>query len=51
VDAAGDPSADTGGMTFSDYLIDITRIGIVLFQVHGRRLSAKSLLLPVGIVA
>jgi hypothetical protein len=38
-------------MTFSDYLIDITLIGIVLFQVHGRRLTTKSLLLPVGIVA
>jgi hypothetical protein len=37
-------------MTFSDYLIDITLIAIVLFQVKGRRLTAHALLLPVGIV-
>jgi hypothetical protein len=38
-------------MTFSDYLIDISLIAIVLFQVRGRRLTTTSLLLPVGIVA
>jgi hypothetical protein len=38
-------------MTFSDYLIDITLIGIVLFQVRGRKLTLHSLLLPVGLVA
>lgn len=38
-------------MTTSDYLIDITLIGIVLLQVRGRRLTTRSLLLPVGIVA
>jgi hypothetical protein len=51
VDAAECAHADTGGMTFSDYLIDISLIGIVLFQVRGRRLTTKSLLLPVAIVA
>ena len=38
-------------MTFSDYLIDITLIGLVLLQVRGRRLSTKALLLPLGLVA
>jgi hypothetical protein len=38
-------------MTFTDYLIDISLIGIVLLQVRGRRLSTRELLLPVGIVA
>jgi hypothetical protein len=38
-------------MTFTDYLIDISLIGIVLFQVRGRRLTTRALLLPVGIVA
>lgn len=38
-------------MTFTDYLIDISLIGIVLFQVRGRRLTTRELLLPVGIVA
>jgi hypothetical protein len=41
---------DTGGMTFSDYLIDISLVAIVLFQIRGRRLTLHSLLLPVGIV-
>jgi hypothetical protein len=38
-------------MTFTDYLIDISLIGLVLFQVRGRRLTTRQLLLPVGIVA
>jgi hypothetical protein len=38
-------------MTFSDYLIDISLIGIVLLQIRGRRLTPRELLLPVGIVA
>ncbi len=38
-------------MTFSDYLIDISLIAIVLFQVRGRKLTTKALLLPVAIVA
>jgi hypothetical protein len=38
-------------MTFSDYLIDISLIGLVLVQVKRRRLTVKALLLPIGIVA
>ncbi len=37
-------------MTFTDYLIDISLIAIVLFQVRGRRITTRALLLPVGIV-
>ncbi len=37
-------------MTFTDYLIDISLIAIVLFQVRGRRITTRGLLLPVGIV-
>ncbi len=37
-------------MTFSDYLIDLTLIGLVLFQIRGRRLTTRTLLLPLGIV-
>jgi hypothetical protein len=37
-------------MTFTDYLIDISLIGLVLFQVRGRRLTTRQLLLPVGLV-
>ncbi len=37
-------------MNFTDYLIDISLIVIVLFQVRGRRITTRSLLLPVGIV-
>jgi hypothetical protein len=37
-------------MTFTDYLIDISLIAIVLVQVRGRRLTTRELLLPVGIV-
>ena len=38
-------------MTISDYLIDITLIGLVLVQVKSRRLTVRALLLPIGIVA
>jgi hypothetical protein len=38
-------------MTITDYLIDISLVAIVLFQVRGRRLTTRGLLLPVGIVA
>jgi hypothetical protein len=38
-------------MTFTDYLIDISLIGIVLVQVKRRRLTVTALLLPMGIVA
>ncbi len=42
---------DTGDMTTTDYIIDIALIGLVLLQVRGRRITARSLLLPLGIVA
>ena len=38
-------------MTLSDYAIDIALISLVLLQVRGRRLTAHSLLLPIGLVA
>jgi len=38
-------------MTITDYLIDISLIAIVLLQVRGRRLTVKSMLLPVVLVA
>ena len=38
-------------MTLSDYLLDIALIAVVALQVRGRRLSVRSLLIPVGIVA
>jgi hypothetical protein len=50
VDAQPASDPDTGGMTFSDYLIDITLISIVLVQMRGRKLTARALLLPVAIV-
>jgi hypothetical protein len=37
-------------MTFSDYLIDISLIAIVLLQVRGRKLTTRALLVPLGIV-
>ncbi len=50
VDAGATPDPDTGGMTFSDYVIDIALISIVLVQMRGRQLTTRSLLLPVGLV-
>ena len=38
-------------MTLSDYIIDLALIGVVLLQIRGRRLTARSLLLPVGLTA
>ncbi|HEY1652918.1 MAG TPA: hypothetical protein VGG09_13625 [Acidimicrobiales bacterium] len=38
-------------MTFSDYLIDITLIALVLVQIRARRLTVKALLLPLGLVS
>jgi hypothetical protein len=38
-------------MTTTDYIIDIALIGLVLLQVRGRRITTRSLLLPLGIVA
>ena len=37
-------------MTFTDYLLDIGLIALVLLQIRGRRLTARSLLLPFAIV-
>ena len=42
---------DTGAMTFTDYLIDITLISLVLIQIKARRLTVKALVLPLGLVA
>jgi hypothetical protein len=41
---------DNGGMTFTDYLIDISLIGLVLLQIRGRRLTTRALVLPLAIV-
>jgi hypothetical protein len=38
-------------MTTTDYLLDIGLIAVVLLQIRGRRLTLRSLLLPLGIVA
>ena len=43
--------ADTVGMTFTDYAIDIALVAIVLLQIRGRRLTLRWLVLPIGIVA
>jgi len=37
-------------MTFTDYLIDIGLIALVLVQIRGRRLTTRALLLPLAIV-
>ncbi len=50
VDDAGAADPHTGGMTLSDYLIDIGLIALVLLQVRGRRLTTRGLLLPLAIV-
>jgi hypothetical protein len=38
-------------MTSTDYLIDIVLLGLVLLQVRERRMDARSLLIPVVLVA
>lgn len=38
-------------MSLSDYVLDLALIGVVFIQLRGRRLTARSLLLPVAIVA
>ncbi len=40
----------SGPMTFTDYLLDIALIAIVVVQIRGRRLTTRSLVLPLGIV-
>jgi len=37
-------------MTITDYAIDIALIGLVVFQVHGMRLTRRALVLPVAVV-
>ncbi|WP_416972697.1 hypothetical protein [Streptomyces sp. 4F14] len=37
-------------MDFTDWAIDLALIGLVLLQLRGRRLTARTLLLPVGLV-
>ena len=51
VDDAGGLPTDTVFMTFTDYALDITLIALVLLQVRPRRVTARTLLLPLGIVA
>jgi hypothetical protein len=48
-DRPGD-EADTEFMTFSDYAIDIALIGLVFLQIRGRRLTVRSLILPIALV-
>jgi hypothetical protein len=48
-DPPGD-EADTVCMTLTDYAIDIALIALVFLQVRGRRLTARSLILPVALV-
>ena len=38
-------------MTTTDYILDLVLIGLVFVQIRGRRLTTRSLLLPIGIVA
>jgi hypothetical protein len=38
-------------MTFTDYVIDIALIAVVLLQIRNRRLTLRSILLPVALVA
>ncbi|HWE55049.1 MAG TPA: hypothetical protein VG435_06025 [Acidimicrobiales bacterium] len=38
-------------MSTSDYILDLALIGVVFLQLRGRRLTVRSLLLPIGIVA
>jgi hypothetical protein len=44
-------TADTVGMSLTDYAIDIALISIVFLQMRGRRLTLRNLVLPIGIVA
>lgn len=43
--------ADTQGMTLTEYLINFALIGIVVLQVRGRRLTVRSLVLPLVLTA
>jgi hypothetical protein len=37
-------------MTFTDYLLDLALVAVVLLQVRGRRLTFRSLIIPIAIV-
>ena len=37
-------------MTLTDYIIDLALIGVVLLQLRGRRLTPRTLLLPLALV-
>ncbi|MBO0732024.1 MAG: hypothetical protein J2P57_22380 [Acidimicrobiaceae bacterium] len=37
-------------MTTTDYLLDIALLAIVFLQIRGRRLTLRSLLLPIGVM-
>ena len=50
MDDGGAGEADTVLMTLSDYAIDIALIALVAVQVRGRRLTFRSLILPVVLV-
>jgi hypothetical protein len=50
VDDCAGRTADTVLMTLTDYALDISLIAIVLLQIRGRRLTTRSLLLPVILV-
>lgn len=51
VDDARAKKADSTGMTFTDYLLDISLIGFVLLQVRSRKITLRGLLPPVLISA
>ena len=42
--------ADTVLMTLTDYAIDIALLGLVFLQIRGRRLTLRSLILPIVLV-
>jgi len=49
MDDAGARKADPVGMTLTDYILDIGLIAVVFLQIRGRRLTLRTLLLPVAI--
>jgi hypothetical protein len=50
VDDQNGARADTDVMTLTDYAIDIALIGLVFLQIRGRRLTLRSLILPIALV-
>jgi hypothetical protein len=49
VDSGFGRDQDNETMTFTDYLIDISLLAVVLWQIRGRALTTRSLLLPLGL--